>query len=175
MSPKTSNPLTVELALLGYLSPGPLHGYQIYQRLHAPDGPGLVWRLKQAQLYAILGKLEEIGFVRSRLQPQEKRPTRHVYQLTSEGRDALDAWLVTPVNTPRQVRQEFMLKLYFARRENEQLAATLVASQVSVCERWLEAQAEEYNSAHPGSFNRAVYQYRLGQIQAALTWLQQLC
>ena len=174
MSPMMSHPLTIELGLLGYLRPGPLNGYQIHQRLQDPEGPGLVWRIKQAQLYAHLGKLEENGLVQSALQSQETRPTRRVYRLTKVGLDAFFKWVVAPVNTPRQIRQEFMVKLYFARRESPQTMGTLVDNQLSMCEHWLEMQHQQLVAAPDGSFNHAVDVYRLGQIQATAAWLQQL-
>ena len=97
MSPMISRPLTIELALLGYLRPEPLHAYQIHQLHLSPDGLGQVWRLKQAQLYALLAKLEEADFVRSMIQVQETRPNRRMYQLTVHGEDVYENWLVIPV------------------------------------------------------------------------------
>lgn len=174
MSPMISRPLTIELALLGYLRQGPLHGYQIHQRLQEPEGPGLVWRLKQAQLYALLGKLEEHGLLLSTLQAQETRPTRRVYRLTEKGGTTYENWLSSPVSTPRQIRQQFMVKLYFAKLENQQLLRTLIDNQLLVCQGWLELHNEQLNTAPEGSFNRVVYSYRVGQIQATIAWLQQL-
>lgn len=174
MSPKTSNPLTIELGLLGYLRPGPLHGYEIHQRLLQLDGPGMVWRIKQAHLYALLGKLEEIGLIQSTLQAQETRPNRRVYRLTEAGQDAYWKWVTAPVSTPRQIRQEFMVKLYFAHRENQEIATALIENQLSVCQGWLENHQEQLNATPGESFSRSVYQYRLGQIQAASGWLEQL-
>lgn len=174
MSPKISHPLTVELGLLGYLRPGPLHGYQIHQRLQEPDGPGLVWRLKQAQLYALLEKLEENGLLQSTLQAQETRPTRRVYRLTRDGREVYEEWVVTAVSTPRQIRQEFMVKLYFAQRESPQTVIALLDNQLSVCQSWLEMYQQQLTAAPEGSFRWQVHQYRIGQIQATLAWMQRL-
>ena len=173
MSPMTSRPLTIELALLGLLRPGPLHGYQIHQRLLEQNGPGFVWRLKQAQLYALLGKLEEVGFVQSALQAQETRPTRRVYQLTTEGHAAYNKWLISPVNNPRQIRQEFLIKLYFAQLEKEETVSVLVANQLSVCQSWLDLYIAQLATTPVDSFKYIVCQYRLGQIQATFAWLLQ--
>jgi PadR family transcriptional regulator, regulatory protein AphA len=173
MSPMISRPLTIELALLGYLRLDPLHGYQIHQRLQELDGPGLVWRLKQAQLYALLGKLEDNGLLLSTLQAQETRPTRRVYRLTEKGRTAYEKWLSSPVSTPRQIRQEFMVKLYFAKRENPQTVSDLIDNQLSVCQGWLDLHQEQLVAVPSGSFSWIVYNYRLEQIHATLGWLQQ--
>jgi DNA-binding PadR family transcriptional regulator len=169
-----SRPLTIEFTLLGYLRAGPLHGYQLYQCLQEPGGLGQVWRIKQAHLYALLGKLEEAGFIQGALQVQETRPVRRVYQLTLEGQETYNKWVITPVNTPRQIRQEFLAKLYFAQREGEKTILTLVDNQLTVCLHWLERHHEQLITAPGETFKQVVWRYRLGQIQATLAWLQQL-
>ena len=174
MSPMKSPPLSIELGLLGYLRSGPFHGYQIHQHLQKYDGPGLVWRVKQAQLYAQLGKLAEAGYIQCSLQAQETRPTRRVYQLTEIGKEVFEQWVVTPVSTPRQIRHEFMVKLYFAQRENPQTVITLINNQLSLCQHWLAMRHEQLTTSPAGSFSHLIGQYRLGQIQATLSWLQQL-
>jgi PadR family transcriptional regulator AphA len=175
VSPMISRPLKIELALLGYLRPGPMHGYQIYQQLCNPAGLGRVWYLKQAQLYALLGKLEEAGFITSSIQQQATRPARRVFRLTTAGQAAFQNWLDSPVQRPRQMRQEFQAKLYFAHQESREVYQRLIASQRQTCQQWLanqEAIASEESASH--NFNRLVVQYRIGQIQAMLAWLD-LC
>ena len=63
MSPMVPLPLTIEHALLGYLNQKPMYGYEISQHLANSEGLGAVWRLKQSQLYALLSKLEEKGYI----------------------------------------------------------------------------------------------------------------
>ena len=72
-------PLTTEHALLGFLRRRPMYGYEIHQQLTHPTGLGLVWRLKQSQLYALLAKLEEAGYVTTTIEPQETRPPRKIF------------------------------------------------------------------------------------------------
>jgi PadR family transcriptional regulator, regulatory protein AphA len=175
MSPMVRRSLTNEHALLGFLKQGPLHGYQLHRQLCDPLGLGRVWRIKQAQLYALLDKLEGDGYITSSLQLQETHPARRVYQLTASGQRALHEWLSTPVQAPRQMRQEFHLKLYFAQRESQELWAQLIAVQRTACQRWLESHqslAMEEGKTH--SYAWLVDQYRTGQIQAMLAWLD-LC
>ena len=63
MSPMVSRPLSIELSLFGFLRAGPLHGYQIHQKLSEATRLGLIWRLKQSRLYSLLDKLDLITFV----------------------------------------------------------------------------------------------------------------
>ena len=172
MSPRMRRSMTNEYALLGYLQRGPLHGYQLHQELNNPLGAGRVWQVKQAQLYAWLGKLEEDGLIASSLQPQETRPARRVFRITDRGQQAFEVWLSTPVQAPRQMRQEFQLKLYFARRQNQEALKRLLELQQAACENWLK---NHQNSGGPEekeqSFAWMVDQYRIGQVQAMLDWL----
>ena len=172
MSPMVRRSLTIEHTLLGFLQQGPLHGYQLHHQLNDPDGLGRVWRLKQARLYALLDRLEEEGYITSSLQQQETRPARRVFQMTAHGQDAFQAWLSTPVHTPREMRQEFQAKLYFSRLAGREAAAQLITAQTQACQQWLtvhkSAASEENNGK---SYVWLVDQYRIGQIHAMLDWL----
>src|SRR4051812_40584710 len=97
MSPMVRLPLTTEHALLGFLRQQPMYGYEIHQQLSESAGLGLVWRLKQSQLYALLGKLEQEGYIVATLEAQDARPPRKVYRLTGSGHLAFLEWVQTPV------------------------------------------------------------------------------
>ncbi len=173
MSPMVRRPLGMELALLGFLRQESQHGYQIHQRLSDPDGLGPIWRLKQSQLYALLAKLEQDGYILGELEAQEAaRPPRRMYQLTQTGQAAYQDWLKSPVNVPHLMRQEFMAKLYFARLGEREAVRKLVISQRAACQQWLNRMKAEKNRA--SEFNQLIYQYRIGQIEAMLAWLE-LC
>ncbi len=172
MSPMTRLPLTIEHALLGFLRRQPMHGYEIHQQLSMPGGLGLVWRLKQSQLYALLARLEQDGYITAQVEPQGSRPPRKVFRLTDAGRDSFLAWLQTPVSRGRQMRVDFLAKLYFARREGPVMAARVIEQQRAACNTWLatlRARAESLPDEH--SFESLVYQYRIHQMEADLAWL----
>ncbi|MEW5869592.1 MAG: PadR family transcriptional regulator [Chloroflexota bacterium] len=172
MSPMTSRPLTLELILLGLLRQGSLHGYSIHQQFSARQDLGMIWRIKQSQLYALLAKLEGRGLVTSALQSQEPRPPRKMYSLTAQGVEVFRDWLSRPVPNSRQVRQEFMAKMFFARQEGEACLHALVQAQRASCQQWLaafQAQAEVLQVERP--YEWLIYQYRIGQVQAILEWL----
>ena len=174
MSPLVRQPLTVEHALLGFLRERPMHGYEIHQLMIDPAGLGLVWQVKQSHLYAMLDKLESDGFITGRQETQNMRPPRRVFRLTPLGRRAFQAWLSRPVSHGREVRLEFMAKLYFARREGPERAAGLLKLQREVCSDW--RATFEAQSKTPGAdpdYGRLVRQFRLGQIEAMIAWLDQ--
>ena len=164
--------LTIEYALLGFLYRQPMHGYEIHQQLLAGDGLGLVWRLKQSQLYALLAKLEQAGYISATLEPQDARPPRKVLQLTVAGREAFLDWLRSPVPQGRQMRMEFMAKLHSARQIEPATAAVLIDGQRDICSDWLASLRDEADAlSAERRFEWLVYQFRIGQVEAMVNWL----
>ena len=98
-------PLTMEYALLGFLQEEPMHAYEMHHQLHSAEALGLVWRIKQSQLYALLARLEEVGYLTTVTAPQETRPARKMLYLTEAGRAAFEEWRETPVYHGRELRQ----------------------------------------------------------------------
>lgn len=172
MSNMQPSPPTVELALLGLVRHQPLHGYEINRRLTETPELRLVWRMKQSRLYALLTRLEEEGYLKAVLEPQDGRPPRKVYHLTPDGLSAFDEWLTRPVKLPRELRLEFMLKLYFGGEDGPETVALLIQRQQEVCAQWLAAWGDDEESARP--FIRAVRRYRRGHIEAIQDWLASL-
>ncbi len=173
MSPLLRLPLTIEYALLAFLHGGPLHGYEIHRRLADRAGLGRVWRLKQSHLYALLARLESEGLIDSRREPQATRPTRRVFALTEAGRQALADWAQSPVARGREVRLDFMAKLYCARALGPAVVAQLIARQRAALEGWLAEVRRPAPDPVPDEalFSHLVDDFRAGQIEAMLGWL----
>ena len=129
----------------------------------------MVWRLKQGHLYALLGRLEQEGYVVPTLESQERRPPRKVYALTELGRQAYRAWMEAPVTRGRQLRLEFLAKLYFALLEHEEAALRLVSAQRQVCKSW--EVAKPVGLTDPATFPGLVASFRASQVQASIAWL----
>lgn len=167
-----SLPLTIEYALLGFLHQRPMHGYEIHQHLSDAEGLGSVWRIKQSKLYALLAKLDKEGYITSSLQPQEARPPRKIFRLTSAGRDIFMDWIKTSVPHGRDIRLEFLAKLYFAKQVGAEIAAQLIEEQWITCRGWLAAQQSESEGTSEGqSYLRLIQLFRIGQIEAIINWL----
>jgi DNA-binding PadR family transcriptional regulator len=171
MSPLIRLPLTIEYALLGFLHGGPLHGYEIHRRLADRAGLGRVWRLKQSHLYALLDRLESEGLIESRREPQATRPTRRVFALTEAGQQALAAWAGSPVARGREVRLDFMAKLYCAQLFGPAAVTQLIARQRAALEGWLAEVRQQTPAAGDALFAHLVDDFRAGQIEAMLAWL----
>lgn len=180
MSPKRSANLTIEHALLGFLQDGSLHGYELHQRLQAAQALGLVWQIKQAHLYALLAKLEEANLVAvDTSAPADENPAavhrgraRKPLLLTAAGRAAFERWREAPVAHGRDLRIEFLAKLFWAEQGSAADAQQLLARQRAICAGWLDELDREL-TALPESktYPRLVRLFRRGQIEAMLTWL----
>lgn len=167
--------LTVEFALLGLIRNQPMHGYEIYQQLMQEHGLGAVWRLKQGLLYAVLRRLEDEGYVEATIEPQDTRPPRRLLQVTPKGDATFRRWLQTPVPNGRDIRIEFLAKLYFAQMEGFAAVETLIDRQLAGMAALL-ARLEKQASRLPDAavFDRLVLQFRIGQTRAVIAWLE-LC
>jgi DNA-binding PadR family transcriptional regulator len=167
-------PVGIEYALLGLLRERPMYGYEMHQRLLQVEQLGLVWHVKQANLYALLGKLEAAGLLVSVTEPQGTRPPRKVLQLTPQGAAAFAHWMATPVEHGRDFRLEFLAKLFFAVQDAPEIASALLARQRQACEQALaelRTQGQRLDTRRP--FDQLVLQFRIGQLQAMLSWLDQ--
>jgi len=170
--------MSIELALLGYLLDEPAHGYDIYQRLRAPDGLWQVWRMKQSQLYALLKGLETEGLIHSTVTPQTARPARKMLSLTEAGRERFLTWLRSPVDHGREMRIEFLAKLYFALQLDRGRVGVLITTQREICRSWQEdmprsilPQRDQTGVATP--FAKSVVIFRRTQIDAFVAFLDE--
>ncbi len=159
-----------EYALLGLLWNGPQHGYEL-TRAFAPDQElGAICRLEQSQLYAFLKKLERLGYLSATQEMQEGRPPRRILALTPAGQAEFRQWVESPVHKPREVRLQFLLKLYFARQFGEETIARLITAQIAACEQFIRKVQE----TPAQGFRAIIQQARIRQIEATIAWLREL-
>lgn len=165
-----------EYALLGLLalSDDRRHGYDLSREFQSGGALADVIRLEPGMLYHHLKRLEGRGWAEATREPIPNRPPRQSYTVTAEGAAALDRWLGEPVAHTREVRLEFLVKLYLATVRGQGLAGRLVAEQRAIL-AGLAASLREQGAALPaGSFPAAVNALRLAQTDAALGWVDHL-
>ena len=167
MSPRAALPLHLEYTLLGLLRQRPQYGYDILQNWD--KNLGIIWKVKPGRMYAALNKLEQSGLITARLESGENAPARKVFALTPQGEAAFSRWLVSPVSSPREFRQEWFAKLFFSSELNPEERGALYANQIEAARGWLKAQ-NELNLT--GSvFEEEVRHFRQMQIQSILDYL----
>lgn len=176
--------MPAEHAILGLLaqSADGAHGYDLARNFSVDEPLGAIVRLEPGMLYHHLKKLDKAGWVTATIEQQGTRPPRQVYQLTDEGRAELRRWLTEPVERTREIRLDFLVKLFFAQRTESALAEELIAHQRETLARNLASLTEQARSLAERSdlddadreFTLAVLDLRRSQTEAALRWLDAL-
>jgi PadR family transcriptional regulator AphA len=172
MSPRHKASNSFEQIILGTMYQHPMHGYELYKEISRLEGVGLVWRIKQSLLYALLDGMEGMGLLHSTLIPGENRPPRKEYQLTDKGQTAFFDWVETPVGHGRDMRQDFLARFYFARKLGNQVTERLLTRQKDACQVWLlnlHSEIEKLESDQ--EYDRLVFQFRVQQTEAMISWL----
>jgi DNA-binding PadR family transcriptional regulator len=174
---------TLEYKLLGLLARHPMSGYDLASRLKQPFVP--FGPISHTQIYPALASLEQQGLVRYHIVEQHAaRPNKKVYELTEDGRTALQQWAESP--TPLSYfSDEFFLKAYslwladpdrMVERFREQ--AQLHQEKLEQYERTLQSQ-QFASSAEPEQADffessEVLFQYVIGYERNYLAWLQSM-
>ena len=158
-----------EYALLGALMSGSRHGYEILQFLETGLGPA--WRVSTSQLYALFKRLDKEGLVNSTLETQDTRPSKRVFSIMPEGSRRFLQWLKSPTDHARDLRIEFLAKLYFFHHLGIQGGSALVNSQIDLLEQFKEILMEK-KQAEEDDYKRLVYGFRISTLKGWLDWLK---
>ena len=102
--------MSLKHALLGILSYHEMTGYEVKQFFDSSVQH--FWNAELSQIYPTLKTLEEGGFVAKRVELQENRPNRKVYELTETGREEFLRWLRSPA-PPADLRDPFLIRIFF--------------------------------------------------------------
>jgi PadR family transcriptional regulator, regulatory protein AphA len=163
--------MAIEQTLLGLLASQPRHGYDLTREFLPDTTLGDIVHLESGMLYAHLKKLQKEGWVAAEVLAQESRPPRRVFSITPAGEAELRRWLSEPVTRTRDIRLDFLLKLYTAQVHAPELAENLVNDQRAVCESFIESLSEQM-AAETDDFRKLVLEMRLAQNTALLNWLR---
>ena len=147
---------------------GAVHGYEIQRSLR--DGIGSTWRIPTSQLYAQLKRLEEQKLVQSKIEPQDDRPSRRVFELTDLGRKAFNAWVFSPCDHVRDLRIEFLAKIFFVKCLS--LDGTgLIKAQTEALEK-VVSRIRSSITHKENSYGRLTTEFKLATAEAWLSWLK---
>jgi PadR family transcriptional regulator AphA len=163
---------SAEYAVLGLLRRRPAHGYDLQRRLGGHTGIGRVCHVEPAMVYAILKSLSGLELIDGTWD-QSDYPPKAIYALTTEGELAFERWLRRPVGRMREVRSDFLLKLYFANLEDRDLGRELLAAQLAACEEYADSIDAELAEAEAGSFDEIVLQSKKSAARSTMDWLRQ--
>jgi hypothetical protein len=123
-------------------------------------------------VYAILKSLSGLELIDGEWD-RSAYPPRAIYVATPEGDAAFERWLRQPVGRMREVRLDFMVKLYFAMDGDRDLADELVAEQIEACASYGAELERELVEVEPGSFDAIALTSKISAARLTGEWLAQ--
>jgi DNA-binding PadR family transcriptional regulator len=104
--------MSLQFALLGVLGYQSMTGYEMKKLFD--QSIGNFWPAQLSQIYRELAALEKKEWVLSVIEPQQDRPDKKIYSITSEGKNAFQAWLQDfPEWLSKETRDEFLVRIFF--------------------------------------------------------------
>ena len=132
--------MSLKYTLLGFLNYGPMTGYDL--KKHIDSSTQFFWHARLSQIYPTLKRLEDDGWAKSSVMPQEGKPDKKFYGITEQGRGALLAWLEEyPSGIAHDKRPE-LLRLFFAGGLDKESILTHLRHQLAL----RRAQLQKYQT-----------------------------
>ncbi len=95
-------------------------GYELKQAIDTSTS--FFWHAHHSQIYTTLRQMEKEGLVLSVFKHVDDALRRRVYTLTDDGKKALNTWLEIPMTEVSQVKEDFLVRMFFsARRDPDQV------------------------------------------------------
>lgn len=160
-----------EYPVLGTLSLGAAHGYDVFRFLN--HNLHDICHFGRSQTYAVLTRLQHEGLVTHEKVEQENLPAKKVFQLAPIGREIFNSWVQAPVAHIRDLRVEFLVKLFFSGLTPSGVREILLTEQLKVCRR----KTDRLMALRRGARNFIEAQaldYRIAVVRATLEWLKGL-
>ncbi len=144
-------------AILGLLHEQSMHGYEIAQHFKLDIDLGQVVPADISTVYSFLKDLQEHGLLSGKRETVGAQPPRTVFSLTAGAAELFLAWVYRPVARIREVRLDFLLKLYFARRLSATKTHALIEAQLTICRDYLTRQQTQIEALDAKSFDSPYY------------------
>ena len=159
---------STKYAILGALMPGPKHGYEILQFLVSRLEP--TWHISSSQLYLLLRKLEAERLLHSNVETQASRPSKRVFLLTPAGRKAFLEWIRSPTEHVRDLRIEFLARLFFFNWLSLNGGDNLIEAQIKVLKQ-IGEKISQKQSREKDPYNKLVLGFKIATLEAWIKWL----
>lgn len=141
---------------------------------------GEFWQAKHSQIYPELSKLTNKGWIGFETEIVGTKLEKKVYSLTAEGRNALLAWLKEPLTELPTNKDEFVLKLYFIKRIDDERLPEMIQQQIDLHQKKLVHLEERKLVVFPEKRIKENYGHYLILMHAIhreeeyLSWLESL-
>lgn len=157
--------------VLGMIGTGLRSGYEISKM--ADITSRFFWAAGDGQIYPQLRTLAEAGLIEGQREAQGERE-RISYSLTEPGRQALEGWLTSDESPMWELRDEGLLKLFFA----DELTTAQLRDRVAILRATHERAIERLREIEPIARQRPTalltQLHGLALHQAAVDWCAQI-
>lgn len=172
--------MSLKHTLLGFLSYGPMTGYQLKKLL----GPaiGHFWNAELSQIYPTLKQMESEDLAEMKVEVQADKPNRKVYSITDDGVRELSDWLAQPA-AHEQVRDPLMIKVCFGSALSKQQLTAVLRHRADELRQLIEdheqARATIHEFAEKVSLPREAFFWELTvdagvrEQRAAIEWIEE--
>jgi DNA-binding PadR family transcriptional regulator len=161
----------LELATLGALMGGALHGYALKAWLERYMGS--VITVNFGAIYPLLRRLREQGLIEAHedVGADQKRAT--TYSITEEGRARfVQEMLSFPNESKVNARSRFLTKAYFFEHVDRAARVQILNRRLEDIDKWAGHKHELLSSNQ--RYRRAVFEFAQGQINMERTWVTAL-
>ena len=163
--------------ILGTLSDGPLHGYEMRKRLTGILGPFRA--LSFGSLYPCLHRLTEKGLITRATDASPgvvtSRRARVIYVLTAEGQEAFAAW-VSDVGPDSWEDEAFAARLAFFSRTDAQVRLRILEGRRARLEERLHGLQASLDRTHRRMdfYAERLQRHNVQGAEREVTWLEEL-
>ncbi|WP_297735929.1 PadR family transcriptional regulator [Nocardioides sp.] len=166
---------TIELAVLGLLHEGPMHGYELRKRLNLMLGWGRV--LSYGSLYPALKKMLRADLIKEAVAtttPVTRRP-RIVYEVTAAGHSEFER-LMSEVGPTAWEDDNFDIRFaFFGRTDMEIRLRVLEGRRTRLQERLARVQSDlERTQAEVNRYAEELQRHGVESVEREVRWLSEL-
>jgi len=171
---------TTSYVILGLLTFREMSGYDLKQLINKSI-THFYWSPAKSQIYGELRRLESHGLVTMREVPQTLRPDKRLYQITSEGTEAMLQWLRSSGVEPDSYKSALLLKTFFGHMLPHDVTLGLleerrkqIAQELTMCEKRTAELREKMQGSEADDetfFPLLTLQRSITLCQADLQWL----
>jgi DNA-binding PadR family transcriptional regulator len=163
----------LDILILSNLRAGPVHGYELKQRVQRPT----TTRLSNNSLYPILRRFEESGAVSSVHEAQEGRPARTIYAITDHGRVLLTELISTLPAALAGNEEEFLARLNFFAEITPAARQSILDARAAALDARLEqahAVLADAVASPTGAWRSLAMEHLVATLETERRWVDEL-
>lgn len=161
-------------SILGLLCDGPMTGYEIKQFFR--NVIRNFWSVSDGQLYPTLKKMHAEDLISLRVVRQDSTANKHVYSISEKGRGQFEKWLREPVTKFEELKEPFVLKVFFFDKLSHEEVIRHLRSQLDLHARILD-EFRSIRDSYEGritAFQRMIGDMGVLYVEVRMLWINRM-